>query len=217
MRRVNSKGVQEPCRRATTVAAIEQTTSPGLLDETVIPAKPSPARRCMLMYAEHRRSSGDKPCCPLCRVDWSLAAVRALRENSRRQAQENGGGKRRGGAAAANSATSARAPAVAPVTCRSCSIKVQAAFFRCLVCTPPGSWVSQGQASWVALGTCEISFVWRHAPRAARGSAAQSRRSNANASLAAARAVAVPALPPLYVRLILVAVHTRSINATGPM
>ncbi|CAN0055224.1 unnamed protein product, partial [Ectocarpus sp. 12 AP-2014] len=37
--------------------------------------------RCMLMYAEHRRSSGDKPCCPLCRVDWDITAVRALRED----------------------------------------------------------------------------------------------------------------------------------------
>ncbi|CAN0549910.1 unnamed protein product, partial [Ectocarpus sp. 12 AP-2014] len=37
--------------------------------------------RCMLMYAEHRRSSGDKPCCPLCRVDWGVTAVRALRED----------------------------------------------------------------------------------------------------------------------------------------
>lgn len=128
------------------------------------------------MYAEHRRSSGDKPCCPLCRVDWSLAAVRALREDPRRQVQEKGGGRRRGNAgAAAAAAASTRAPAVAPVTCRSCSVKVQAAFFRCLVCTPVGSWVSQSQnqASWVALWwACEISF------------------------LAAAAAAAVPGPPP---------------------
>ncbi|CAM9798008.1 unnamed protein product, partial [Ectocarpus fasciculatus] len=99
--------------------------------------------RCMLMYAEHRRSSGDKPCCPLCRVDWGITAVRALREDARQQRKGKGGGgrspagrsgRRRGGRSDGSRAS------VAPVTCRSCSVKVQAAFFRCLVCTPAGSW-----------------------------------------------------------------------------
>ncbi|CAM9571764.1 unnamed protein product [Ectocarpus sp. 8 AP-2014] len=100
--------------------------------------------RCMLMYAEHRRSSGDKPCCPLCRVDWGITAVRALREDARQQRKGKGGGggrspvgrssRRRGGRSGGCQAS------VAPVTCRSCSVKVQAAFFRCLVCLPAGSW-----------------------------------------------------------------------------
>ncbi|CAM9406258.1 unnamed protein product [Ectocarpus sp. 12 AP-2014] len=100
--------------------------------------------RCMLMYAEHRRSSGDKPCCPLCRVDWGITAVRALREDARKQRKGMGGGggrspvgrsgRRRGGRNGGCRAS------VAPVTCRSCSVKVQAAFFRCLVCLPAGSW-----------------------------------------------------------------------------
>lgn len=101
------------------------------------------------MYAEHRRSSGDKPCCPLCRVDWGVTAVRALREVAiRLQGREGKGGGRlgRGGGnerngAAVSDAASTRA-ALVPVTCRSCSVKVQAAFFRCLVCGPAGSWVS---------------------------------------------------------------------------
>ncbi|CAM9528694.1 unnamed protein product, partial [Scytosiphon promiscuus] len=103
--------------------------------------------RCMLMYAEHRRSSGDKPCCPLCRVDWGFAAVRALKDVALRlhgpdgkrggRPGKGGGSDRSGGAAAAAASTRA---VLAPVTCRSCSVKVQAAFFRCLVCGPAGSW-----------------------------------------------------------------------------
>lgn len=99
--------------------------------------------RCMLMYAEHRRSGGEKPCCPLCRVDWGLTAVRALREDVQPRAQGAGGGRsrgRRGGGRGGGAA----AAAVVPVTCRSCGVKVQAAFFRCLVCTPAGAWVSEG-------------------------------------------------------------------------
>lgn len=95
------------------------------------------------MYAEHRRSSGEKPCCPLCRVDWGITAVRALREDAQTRAKGVGGGRlRRRRGDERGSATSA----VVPVTCRSCSVKVQAAFFRCLVCAPAGSWVSKARS-----------------------------------------------------------------------
>lgn len=93
------------------------------------------------MYAEHRRSSGEKPCCPLCRVDWGLTAVRALREDAQPRGQGSAGGRSRGRKGGGRGGGAATAVAV-PVTCRSCGVKVQAAFFRCLVCTPAGSWVS---------------------------------------------------------------------------
>ncbi|CAN0062460.1 unnamed protein product, partial [Ectocarpus sp. 12 AP-2014] len=100
--------------------------------------------RCMLMYAEHRRSSGDKPCCPLCRVDWGVTAVRALREDARLQRKGKGGGGGRSPVGRSGRRRDGRSggcqASVAPVTCRSCSVKVQAAFFRCLVCLPAGSW-----------------------------------------------------------------------------
>eukprot|EP00752_Nemacystus_decipiens_P003483 g3216.t1 len=93
--------------------------------------------RCMLMYAEHRRSSGEKPCCPLCRVDWGLAAVRALRNDAppREQDSASGRSRRRSGGGRGGAEKT-----VLPVACRSCNVKVQAVFFRCLVCSPAGSW-----------------------------------------------------------------------------
>lgn len=106
--------------------------------------------RCMLMYAEHRRSSGDKPCCPLCRTDWGVAAVRALRAEDTRKRGKTGGdgdGERSCVAGAAAGMSSQRG--IAPVTCRSCKVKVQAVFFRCLACLPAGSWVSACGNGWM--------------------------------------------------------------------
>lgn len=70
--------------------------------------------------------------------------MRALKDDARPHGQTKGGSGRtlgrRGGGSGSARTLAARAEVV-PVTCRSCSVKVQAAFFRCLVCLPAGSWV----------------------------------------------------------------------------
>lgn len=97
------------------------------------------------MYAEHRRSTGERPCCPLCRVDWGAASLRALKEDARhrknvrlrgRNLEVDDSQKRENGVASTGDRQ------LVPVVCRICKVKVHATFFRCLICIPPGSWVS---------------------------------------------------------------------------
>lgn len=126
--------------------------------------------RCMLMYAEHRRSSGEKVCCPLCRIDWSTASVRALREagsscgdrfsnsrqaknlplqtqnqeqnqNQNQDPDQNQNQQQPTGLVGHQEIYGTARPV--PITCRACKIKIRATFYRCLLCQPPGSWVRQ--------------------------------------------------------------------------
>eukprot|EP00904_Undaria_pinnatifida_P005283 jgi/Undpi1/1885/HiC_scaffold_12.g05272.m1 len=76
--------------------------------------------RCMLMYAEHRRSSGDKVNCPLCRVDWGISAVRALRKDAFDKNHLHLAGPGQGGISGLTAVAHA---GVVPVTCRSCNVK----------------------------------------------------------------------------------------------
>lgn len=70
-------------------ATSKQTTLTRMLH--ALNAPPAHRTRCMLMYAEHRRSSGDKVCCPLCRINWGPTAVRALKEEALAQQGEKRG------------------------------------------------------------------------------------------------------------------------------
>ncbi|CAN0058279.1 unnamed protein product, partial [Choristocarpus tenellus] len=77
----------------------------------------------MLMYAEHRKSGGQKVSCPLCRTDWGPLALQDLQEPQRSEVKR----------------CRRKMDSILPVQCNSCKVNLLTTFFRCLVCTPAGS------------------------------------------------------------------------------